>query len=790
MSKPLTLNILFESDWHVGEGAGAQGHIDAIVRRHPEDGLPYIPAKTLIGILRDGCERVVWGLDRGDENGPWHQFLRAIFGSSQEDSAPTAWPATLAIGPGRFDATLRSALATRPELREALVFLKPGVKLDDEGVAESQMLRFDEVVMAGAQLHAELSLDLQGKAHDSALALLSAGARTVERLGAKRRRGYGRCSLTIVGAPTGQKLLTELRRPPTLPNAPAVAPAGLTWSEQAVTSLDQWLVLALNLKLTTPVLVPAQRLGNVVTTRDYIPGSLLLPALNPWLQKLLRTLTTSALASGAVQVRNAYPCIGATRLLPVPTALFKLKDGDLFSNHLGGDPSDGKQRKQQRVGYASVDGLPLLKKSEAQEPEPGLVTVETLAVTHATIEDARQRPTSDVGGVFTYEAIRPTQRYFETFRAQLWIEKSLLDKVSDKKGLHHWRQQYPKQIRIGRSKKDDYGLIELTCQVDEMSAFEADNALTLWLVAPLILRDEGLEPVADVIRLAREIEDALEALDSTCAGITLKPAGAFARPWRDDGWNNAWQTQRATRFGLAPGSCFRFTSDRTIPDDVLVRLQASGLGERRGEGYGEICLNPKLLKDAEVPSGIKTISEQSKKVSEKNNKTVRIKSATIQPTDFTRALQRRAARAAIRRHVFLVDADHRNNIGWRKNQPSNTQLGALRAVLESMQSQANIGRVCSWIDALEDNEKRRENWPSESLKQLRQHLTDAHSIWQTLGLTDQLPVLPQHQRAALLAELRCEAVRTLWLAAISRQLSQNNSKSHVGETAEEVNDGA
>jgi CRISPR/Cas system CMR subunit Cmr4 (Cas7 group RAMP superfamily) len=44
-----TLTLCFDSDWHIGEGTGQPGYIDRRVRRHPKDGLPYVPAKTISG---------------------------------------------------------------------------------------------------------------------------------------------------------------------------------------------------------------------------------------------------------------------------------------------------------------------------------------------------------------------------------------------------------------------------------------------------------------------------------------------------------------------------------------------------------------------------------------------------------------------------------------------------------------------------------------------------------------------------------------------------------------------
>lgn len=68
-----TLTVEFLADWHVGEGAGRPGHVDRLVRRDPADGLPFLPAKTLTGILRDAAEAVAHGLGGG-----WPRTFDAI----------------------------------------------------------------------------------------------------------------------------------------------------------------------------------------------------------------------------------------------------------------------------------------------------------------------------------------------------------------------------------------------------------------------------------------------------------------------------------------------------------------------------------------------------------------------------------------------------------------------------------------------------------------------------------------------------------------------------------------
>jgi CRISPR-associated protein Csx10 len=90
MTAPIagTFDIALVTDWHVGTGAGRPGELDRLVARDADD-LPYIPAKTLIGVWRDGCERIAFGLDDG-KYGPWCDWLDEIFGDEPNRARP-AW---------------------------------------------------------------------------------------------------------------------------------------------------------------------------------------------------------------------------------------------------------------------------------------------------------------------------------------------------------------------------------------------------------------------------------------------------------------------------------------------------------------------------------------------------------------------------------------------------------------------------------------------------------------------------------------------------------------------------
>ncbi|WP_223209975.1 RAMP superfamily CRISPR-associated protein [Picosynechococcus sp. NKBG042902] len=122
-----TLQITMTSDWHVGSGSG-RGEIDSAVQRD-HDNLPYIPAKTLTGILRDGCEQVAIALDDGETKGKWHKWIDFIFGDqpalAEGAVEPKPAPALVSIGSGYLDFTLREALKQRKNSKGRSPSLNP-----------------------------------------------------------------------------------------------------------------------------------------------------------------------------------------------------------------------------------------------------------------------------------------------------------------------------------------------------------------------------------------------------------------------------------------------------------------------------------------------------------------------------------------------------------------------------------------------------------------------------------------------------------------------------------------
>jgi CRISPR-associated protein Csx10 len=744
------LRLRFESDWQVGEGAGRVGSIDRIARRDPATGLPYVPAKTLTGIVRDAAERAARALDDGQASGPWQEFCARLFGRQSKGAVAvgSTTSAALRLGAAGFEPALAAALQAHSarELRAALAFVKPGVAIDAEsGQARDRMLRMEEVVVAGAELSAPVELDaaLPPPVSAAAYALLAAACRLVSGLGAKRRRGLGRCVLTLrssAGAAPDWAVLDA--DPPVWDDAARKSHARLVEEAAAAAPAAGWRGLLLRLELLGPLVVPDATLGNVVTTRDHVPGSLLLPALDAQLRAALGNHAaelTSWLAQGRLRVGHAYLWQGGVRLLPAPQALAADKDDPArVVNEFEHASDDAAQRKALRGGYLSPQGLP------AEEGSPVVQRVATLAATHATIDDEPQRPTAAVGGVYSYEAIAPGQTLAAEVR---WDAALPLDAATLAKRLHG------QTLRIGRAKKDDYGRVRLHVEPrDPPAPLPAPGERhTLWLASPLLARDARLRPLADGAALVDWINRQL--------GTNLKLEQARLRLLRDEGWSSAWREPRPTRFALAPGGCLLL---RGAIDAAACARLAAGLGERRGEGYGELLLDAPLLQGA-IP--------RQRPPTHGPSAAAPAAVTQLRASDFTRALHARAWRRAVRQHALTQAAAVARELGWTDGRPPSSQLGALIAQLQFWDPQ----RFAAWWQQLKARDNRRDKWPQASIAALDAWARDplGHlfgDAGRLQGLA--LPLLPGHDRAALQTALAPQLTRVYWLTVVGAELDR------------------
>ncbi|GAB4146938.1 MAG: hypothetical protein Fur0046_25020 [Cyanobacteria bacterium J069] len=761
------LTIKMQSDWHVGAGAGRRGDIDRLIQRDT-DGLPYLPAKTLTGIWRDACELIADGLDSNgiseDASTSWKQWVDFLFGDqpaiakSPVSNAPQ--PAALSIRAAHLPTCIKDLLQHRARhhksahqaLQSAFTFIKPGISIDAKtGCAEEDFLRFEEMARIGTVLTAdcELLAALTQDQQQAACTLLAAGAKVVERLGGKRRRGAGRCQFKIDWPEdagfrqTAWDLLA--RDAPELPEAPSDQTKDQTNSLEIRSDQSGWQRISIALEALTPLVIPARTIGNVVETLDYIPGTNLLRLVLQQLRSLGVDLG-DAVARGDLLVTNATTAIADQPGQPIPACLFYEKSGGGLTK--GGtvynrfcEPEPSSQLKGYRSGYVEF--------TKPLETLPGYQTVDTLVGTHNTIEDQYQRPTSEVGGVYSYEAIAPG-----TFlQAELRIRQSLYEALRQKHP--NWYEKLQGHHRIGQSKKDDYGAIDITVKIiqperetyTQTEDSKPTEKLWVWLLSDVLLRNEWLRPTASVEDFRQALQQTLNAEGDDSIQLELSTPGeglvsAMLRSHRVESWQTQWKLPRPSLVGIAAGSCMVFEVTGTLDPQRLRQLELSGIGERTAEGYGQLCFNHPLLSEPLSAKKPNRKPEEALKSQEAELDTppplLSASNRNSDVFDYARLIEKAAWREAIRRAALFLasEGDRRKEILgiWIDNerdepsQPSMSQLGGLRSVVSQLKFNQK-GSVLSWIENIRDKRSNKWDGTRDGLGKIERLINEEEHIW-------------------------------------------------------------
>lgn len=186
-------SIKFHTDWHCGSGLAAGADVDALVVKD-KDGLPFVPGKTMKGLVREAIEEM--GLINGSFNE--NLFIQA-FGNSEDRNAD---PKLMGKSEDYDFLQKGETFFTNAELSEdehraivsnnAARFIYRSISstaIDNEGIAVDHSLRKMEVVVP-CTLHGEIK-NVPDNMADEVLDAL----RYIKRLGQNRNRGLGRCTI-------------------------------------------------------------------------------------------------------------------------------------------------------------------------------------------------------------------------------------------------------------------------------------------------------------------------------------------------------------------------------------------------------------------------------------------------------------------------------------------------------------------------------------------------------------------------------------------------------------------
>ncbi len=178
----LKYKIEFFSEWHCGSGLSAGADVDALVVKDP-DGLPFIPGKTLKGLIREAVEDYAHfaGVDVNAE---------ALFGIEADRSGQQCKGILYFTDATLSEAEHQAIISNR--VQDLMYQKRSRTAIDAKGIARDHSLRSIETVVPCTMYASIINLP------DNAREPLTTALSLVKRLGVNRNRGLGRCQLTVV----------------------------------------------------------------------------------------------------------------------------------------------------------------------------------------------------------------------------------------------------------------------------------------------------------------------------------------------------------------------------------------------------------------------------------------------------------------------------------------------------------------------------------------------------------------------------------------------------------------
>lgn len=178
------LSFDIKSDWHIGNGQEGGAYADALVVKNHLN-LPYLPGKSIKGLLRQAFQTAVYNQWFADEN-----ILKTLFGYENEGefSQGTIQVSSAQLSEAESDFFLKNKGAMKHLTR----VLQSTAIDKTSGVAQEGSLRSMEVAVP-MQLRAEITLTDNMPEFNQ---WLNDAITLITELGAKRHRGLGQVTVT------------------------------------------------------------------------------------------------------------------------------------------------------------------------------------------------------------------------------------------------------------------------------------------------------------------------------------------------------------------------------------------------------------------------------------------------------------------------------------------------------------------------------------------------------------------------------------------------------------------
>lgn len=560
----ISYQVTMFTDWHCGSGLAAGADVDALVVKD-SNGIPYIPGKTIKGLLREAIEDIMAFTSEYDDK---RSLIKQTFGffdgkTDGDDGRADMIRGTAHFSNAQLSEAERNAIAEN-HLQVHLLRTVASTALDSNGLARKGSLRRMEV---------GVPCTLEGKitgVPEKLKDLFEKAMCYVKRLGQNRNRGLGRCKFSILK-----------------PSNESDSKSSSNENQVSVSGNEYPKILKFSCTLLSDVILNRKAATTGPNeTLDFIPGSNFLgivaselyPKLDPEEAMLL-------FHSGKVRFGDAHPSKGGNRTLKVPASMFypKLKkpDDELYIHHLinlSQDKLSKMQLKQCREGF--YDFSVVTGSHDKVVIAERIPTATNFAIKSAYDPTTRRSRDEQLFGYQSLE--KGLTMYFS-----VEIDKEAADQISDKEAADQI-QDIAKLIthalvgtkHIGRSRTAQYGLVKIEkADFREVeSRASNDNTVTVYADSRLIFLDtNGLptfQPTAEQL-----------GLDGT-----IDWNKSQIRTFRYAPWNFKRQCFDTDRCGIEKGSVFVVNTERASA------LKSKYVGSYLNEGFGKVIYNPEFLK--------------------------------------------------------------------------------------------------------------------------------------------------------------------------------------------------
>lgn len=526
--------------WHCGSGQSAGADVDALVIKD-KNGMPYIPGKTIKGLLRDAAEELLgWSSsETGEMKLEKDSAFVKLFGHFDDDKD------VMCIADGFFsDATLAkeeydSIVANK--WQSYLFNSIASTAIDDNGIAKNASLR---------KIQACVPCNLTGKILNVPKELeqtLRDAMSYVKCLGSGRNRGMGRCTFSVLSCEENKAATQEIKG-----------------------TLQFKVTL-----LSDVVLQQSSATMGTNSTLDFIPGACFMGivASKAYREYGECPLTYKLFYSGSVHFGDANPAHGSHRTSRVPLAMYHPKFSpeteDCFIHHQIQDFEKlaNIQLKQCRQGYYDfVD----IHHAEAYKAE------KEIALKSARDKNNRS---SAKGQMFCYESLNQGQEFYFEVETDDPDIKEIVTKALV--GTH----------RIGRSRSAQYGLVrieETTFETPKCVSNQAGEDIVVYADSRLLFLDAYGLPTCQPKASDLGIKSPNAQIDWPRSQV---------RQFSYCPWNFKRQCFDAELNGIEKGSVFVITgADASYEGKATV-------GEHQTVGFGHILYNPEFLLSQQGTNG-------------------------------------------------------------------------------------------------------------------------------------------------------------------------------------------